>query len=133
MWVEQTMSNQLTPILRAINKKSEGPSFINRMNEEDYPPFVVNRIFSNFPDTLFHAHAMNRYPRLDRDLQYKYLYYAISQKSRFCPIIKTKLLSEEVLDDIEKKYNISKKSIMKNYSGLIRFMLEVENTYDKNI
>ncbi|MCX8008196.1 MAG: DNA polymerase clamp loader subunit A [Patescibacteria group bacterium] len=121
------MTNQLTSILRAINKKSEGPSFINRLNEEDYPSFVVNRIFSNFPDTLFHAQAMNRYPRLDRDLQYKYLYYAVRPKSRFYPIIKCKLPSEASIDEIMKKYNISRKCVVRRYLEL----MEVKNDNSK--
>ncbi|MCX8008403.1 MAG: DNA polymerase clamp loader subunit A [Patescibacteria group bacterium] len=114
--------NQLTEILKSINRKINDHNFINDHNEDAYPSFVVNRIYSNFPDTIFHAQNMNRYPRLNKKYQYKYLYYTITAKQRFSPIIKEKVVDDEVLNDLGQKYKISRKSLLKNYSVLLNII-----------
>jgi hypothetical protein len=44
---------------------------------KEYPPFVVNRCLSYFPDTILHANAMNQYHLLDNRVQYDYLRHSI--------------------------------------------------------
>jgi hypothetical protein len=53
--------------------------------EKDYKPFIINRCFSNFPDTIFFAQNMNIRPFLDVRMQYDYLFYAVRKRSRFSP------------------------------------------------
>lgn len=51
--------------------------------ERDYVPFVVNRAFSYFPDTIFLANTMNTNSFVDKKLQYDYLFHSVSKKKRF--------------------------------------------------
>lgn len=49
----------------------------------EYNPFLTNRAFSYFPDTVLYANEMNLFSHLDKDMQYDYLYNKIRQKKRF--------------------------------------------------
>ena len=53
-----------------FNKKNlleEDPSVI-----KEYPPFIVNRCLSNHVDAIMFANEMNKYPNLDKDMQYSF-------------------------------------------------------------
>ena len=52
-------------------------------NEKEYNPFLTNRGFSYFPDTIFHAQEMNMLHHLDKKLQYDYLFNSIRKSKRF--------------------------------------------------
>lgn len=111
----------LSDVLKAINIKSEDENFINEFNSDDYIPFVVNRIFSNFPDTIFCAQEMNLLPYLDKVLQYKYLWYSVGRRSRFAPIVKEK--TEEDLkfaEEVSDFYGVSKKKALQFYKPLMK-------------
>jgi Bacteriophage clamp loader A subunit len=58
--------------------------------ETDYVPFIVNRNFSLFIDTLFDANEMNQRPYLSSRMQYDYLRLAIRPRKRFSPWPKNK-------------------------------------------
>lgn len=110
---------KLSDIIKAINTKTYDESFINEYNQEEYPAFVINRIFSNFPDTIYAAYNMNKCSRLDKDLQYKYYYYTITRKSRYSPLIKEKTEDElKFAHTLAEEYGISEKSALKHYKGL---------------
>jgi hypothetical protein len=49
--------------------------------ERHYQPFVVNRAFSNRPDTIMMANLMNEMPHLPKRMQYDF-YYGMVRKSR---------------------------------------------------
>lgn len=51
--------------------------------EKDYPAWLVNRGLSYFPDTVFYANEMNRFPQLDKKLQYDFLLSSIAKRKRF--------------------------------------------------
>jgi hypothetical protein len=55
----------------------------NDLNEKDYNPFLVNRALSYFPDTIFHAAAMDRSAHLGGRMQYEYYLAAVPKKKRF--------------------------------------------------
>jgi len=84
---------ELKDILKSINITKDG-DLIDDYNKSDYPPFVVNRCFSYYPDTILHANEMNMRSDLDKKLQYKYLLNAVRKKSRFSPWLKYKLPEE---------------------------------------
>lgn len=68
--------------VNSINTKSE------YLNVEDpyglkYQPFLINRIFCNFIDTIMQTNDMNLNPTLDHKLHYDYMFYSIRQKKRF--------------------------------------------------
>ena len=53
--------------------------------EKQYPPFLVNRNFSNFQETVLYANEMNRLPLTDNKLQFDYLINSIRPSKRFAP------------------------------------------------
>lgn len=63
---------------------------------ERYEPFMTNRIFSHFPDTLFHANLMNLYGSLPKEAQMDYYLTATVAKSRFAPWYKPPPSPEEL-------------------------------------
>lgn len=64
--------------------------------EKAYNPFIVNRAFSFFPDTILYVNELNRYPYLDRKLQFDFLACALRPRKRF-----SKWLKKEKSDDLE--------------------------------
>lgn len=96
----------MTPFdfIKSINQKNDKYDFDDVMKKE-YTPFIVNRGFSYFPDTVLYANEMNVHHELDVDIQYNYLYSSIRKKKRFSKWYKT---------DIDKKIDIVKQYF--NYS-----------------
>lgn len=97
---------ELKEILNSINyeKKSD---LLDDYNKSDYIPYVVNRIFSFFPDTVLFANEMNKVPHLDNILQYKYLLYGIRKAKRYSKWLKRAEENEKIINFIARKYNIS--------------------------
>lgn len=56
--------------------------------EKDYVPYVVNRSLSYFPETLMHVSLINRYPDLDKKLQFHFLLNSIRPGKRFSKWVK---------------------------------------------
>jgi hypothetical protein len=56
---------------------------ISAANEKDYAPFMVNRGFSYFIDTLFYAQEMNVHHQCDKLMQYDYYFNQVRKKKRF--------------------------------------------------
>ena len=50
--------------------------------EKQYPPFLVNRNFSNFQETVLYANEMNRLPLTDNKLQFDYLINSLRKQFR---------------------------------------------------
>jgi hypothetical protein len=78
----------LSDILNSINQTKEDLLKDPRL-EKDYVPFVVNKCFSYFPDTIFYANRMNEVSFLDKKMQYDYLRESISKRKRFSKWIKS--------------------------------------------
>ena len=52
----------------------------------DYAPYIVNRSLSYHLDCVLHAQEMNKWPSLDKDMQYQYLLNSIRpMKRKFSP------------------------------------------------
>lgn len=49
---------------------------------KDYIPYLINRSFSSFIDTVLYAQDMNENWHIDKDLQYDYMYHSIRKKWR---------------------------------------------------
>jgi hypothetical protein len=63
------------------NKKQDG-----ELDFVDYAPFIVNRSLSYHLDCILFAQDMNRWPSLDKDMQYQYLLNTIRpMKRKFAP------------------------------------------------
>ena len=65
-------------------------------SEKQYLPYVINRCFSGFIDTILIANEMNLNSHLDKKLQYDFYINIIRPKKRFSPWLK-----KEKFDSLE--------------------------------
>ena len=63
---------------------------------KDYPPYIVNRCLSGHLDCVMFANEMNKYPQLDKDMQYSFFLNTLRKKKRFSP-----WLRKDKVQDIE--------------------------------
>ena len=75
----------------------------NESVEKEYPPFVVNRCLSFFPDTIYFVNEMNHYHTLPKNMQFDFLRLGIRKKKRFSPWLK--------------KTKVDKIDVIKQYFG----------------
>ena len=78
----------LSDFLNSINNTKENILKDEKL-EKEYLPFVVNKCFSYFPDTIFYANRVNQMSHMDKKIQYDYLLHSISKKKRFCKWVKS--------------------------------------------
>lgn len=72
----------LSDFLNSINNTKDNLLKDEKL-EKDYLPFVINKCFSYFPDTIFYANRVNQMSHMDKKIQYDYLLHSISKKKRF--------------------------------------------------
>ena len=92
----------LSKVLESINYTKED---VLDPNGKDYVPFVVNKSLSYFMDTVAYANEMNKYPFLDKRMQYDYLKGSIRKRKRFSGWVKKD--KSDVIDAIIKYYDVS--------------------------
>lgn len=78
----------LSDFLNSINVTKENLLSKDPRLEKEYLPFVVNKCFSYFPDTIFYANKLNTVSFLDKKMQYDYLLYSIQKRKRFSKWVK---------------------------------------------
>ena len=86
-----------------FNKKNlleEDPSVI-----KEYPPFIVNRCLSNHVDAIMFANEMNKYPNLDKDMQYSFYLNSLRKRKRFSPWLRKDKVTD--LEIIKQYYGYS--------------------------
>lgn len=67
--------------VKSINKKDD---YLEITSE--YVPFIINKAFSTYSDTVFYANAMNMASYLDKQLQYDFYFYGVNRNpKRFAP------------------------------------------------
>ena len=99
------MTVELKDWLNSINdtKKNlieEDPSLVS-----EYPPYIINRCLSGHLDCILFANEMNKYPHLDKDLQYSFLINTLRKKKRFSPWLRKDNVKD--LECIKKYYGYS--------------------------
>ena len=78
------------------NLIAEDPDAINK-----YPPYIINRCLSGHLDCIMFANEMNKFPNLDKDLQYSFYLNTLRKKKRFSPWLR----KDKVTDlEIVKQY-----------------------------
>ena len=82
------------------NLIEEDPSVI-----KDYPPYIVNRCLSGHLDTVMFANEMNKFPNLDKDLQYHFFLNTLRKKKRFSPWLRKEKVTD--LEIIKQYYGYS--------------------------
>lgn len=92
----------LGKVLESINYTKED---ILDPQGKDYVPFIVNKSLSYFMDTVAYANEMNKYPFLDKRMQYDYLKGSIRKRKRFSGWVKKD--KSDVIDAIIKYYDVS--------------------------
>ena len=73
--------------------------------EKNYPPYVINKCLSHHMDTLAFANEMNRYPNLDKKLQYSFYLNTLRKKKRFSPWLRKDKVTD--LEIIKQYYGYS--------------------------
>jgi hypothetical protein len=74
-------------------------------NKQQYIPFIMNRAFSYYFDTVFFANEMNLCSYLDLKMQYDFYFNAVKKSKRFSKWHKRQHIKE--LEIISKKYKCS--------------------------
>jgi hypothetical protein len=96
---------ELKDYLNSINISKENLMDSNPECESQYPPYVVNRCYSGFMDTILLANEMNLNSHIDKKLQYDFYINIIRPKKRFSPWLKKEKLDS--LDCIKQYYGYS--------------------------
>jgi len=82
--------------IKIINKK-ESEISLSEIDENGYNPYLTNRNFSFFSDTLFFANEINKYSgQLSKKQQFDFYYHLLPKKNRY-----SKWLKKENLDQNE--------------------------------
>ena len=104
--VEEPKVAALSPFdyLSSINH-SKKDIMVDEQAEKQYIPFIINKGLSYSHDTVIMANEMNRYPFLDKKMQFSFLINSIRPKKRFNKWIKAEKIEE--LDIIKSYYGYS--------------------------
>lgn len=102
------MTKPITEIIKSINNTKENVLESGKVSRSEYIPFIINRTFSYFPDTVLLANEVNQYIEIDKESHYGFYLNIVSKKSRFSKWNKKK--PNEDIDAIKKYfgYNNSK-------------------------
>ncbi len=82
------------------NLINEDPSL-----EKEYPPYIINRCFSGHIDSIMFANELNKYPNLQKKLQYDFFLNSLRKKKRFSPWLRKDQIKN--LDLIKQYYGYS--------------------------
>ena len=72
---------------------------------KEYPPFIINRCLSGHLDAIMFANEMNKFPNLDKDLQYHFFLNTLRKKKRFSPWLRKEKVTD--LEIIKQYYGYS--------------------------
>ena len=84
------------------NLIAEDPDAISK-----YPPYIVNRCLSGHLDCIMFANEMNKFPNLDKDLQYSFYLNTLRKKRRFSPWLRKDKVTD--LEIVKQYYGYSTK------------------------
>ena len=51
----------------------------------EYPPYIINRCLSGHMDCVMYVNEMNKYPNLEKDMQYSFYLNSLRKRKRFSP------------------------------------------------
>ena len=100
----------------------------NNLIEEDpdvikeYTPYVINRCLSGNLDCIMFVNEMNRYPNLDKDLQYSFYLNTLRKKKRFSPWLRKDKVTD--LECIKSYYGYSNEKASQALKILSKEQLE---------
>lgn len=87
--------------------------------EKIYVSYLINKSFSYFMDTLMLSNEMNRYPFLDKNLQYDFYFRLVKPRKRFSKWIKKDEQNVEIINSIREYYNCNE-TCAKEYFKILK-------------
>ena len=103
---DQVAQYKLADYLKAINYTKEKLLDSDDKDwEKKYPPFIINKGFSYFEDTVMMGNEVNRLHHLSKKMQFDFLLNSISPRKRFSNWFKASKLTN--LDIVKKYYGYS--------------------------
>ena len=90
--------------IKAINDTKKD-IMVDDITEKEYNPFIINRNFSFFNDTILYANEMNIHHHLENRLQFDFFINIIKKKKRFSKWVKAEEI--ENLEIIKQYYGYS--------------------------
>lgn len=84
--------------------------------EKQYNPYIVNRGFSYFEDSILHANEMNMRAHLFNDAQYRYYLGTLRPRNRFSKWHKAE--QNKDLDAIQEVYSVNR-TVAKQYLKIL--------------
>ena len=76
---------ELKDWLNSINHTKQNLIDEDPSVEKDYAPYIINRCLSGHIDSVIFSNEVNKYPNLDKKLQYDFLLNSLRKKKRFSP------------------------------------------------
>ena len=76
---------ELKDWLNSINHTKQNLIDEDPLLEKDYAPYIINRCLSGHIDSVIFSNEVNKYPNLDKKLQYDFLLNSLRKKKRFSP------------------------------------------------
>ena len=71
----------------------------------DYAPYIINRCLSGNLDCVMFVNEMNKYPNLDKDMQYNFYLNTLRKKKRFSPWLRKDKVTD--LQSVKQYYGYS--------------------------
>lgn len=79
------------------------------MDGVSYDPFVINRVFSNTPDTVLFANELNQHWRMSKQMQYDFYRFGVTKHPRrYGKWVKRETGDDALLELIKETYGYSR-------------------------
>ena len=89
---------------------------------KDYAPYIINRCLSGTIDSILFANEMNKYPNLDKDMQYNFYLNTLRKKKRFSPWLRKEKVTD--LQSVKQYYGYSNEKASQALKILSKQQLE---------
>jgi hypothetical protein len=96
---------ELKDWLNSINFTKENLLDENPELKKEYPSYIINKCLSGHLDSIMFSNEMNKYPQLDKDMQYLFFINTLRKKKRFSPWIRKEKIND--LECVKKYYGYS--------------------------
>lgn len=94
------MMNVFT-FVAAINTKKSDDLFKEPEAEKEYIPYLVNKAFSYFPDTILYVNEININHNIPKQWQFDFLMNSIPKRNRFSKWSKKESTPQDVMTIVE--------------------------------
>jgi hypothetical protein len=110
------MKYELKDYLYSINQSKKNILNEDLIQENNYPPFLINKCFSLYIDTILYSNEMNKNYHLDKKLQYDFYINSLKPRKRYSPWIKKQ--SIENIELVQEYYGYSYKKAIESLNVL---------------